>query len=116
MDTVRIHGPAGTYEAPIHEASIGARILQGIGVSLALTLLRALALHGLRGLHVLDIAILFGAVAIAGAVGGACYYWTDWWRVRKGWRRTVANVSTILVFGLVAVAAILIMLGDRAWE
>jgi len=61
----------------------------------------------------LDFAI---AVVIAGATGGVCYYATDVLRVRGGWRQTIANVVSILVYGFVALAAILLLLGPRAWE
>ena len=116
MDTVKLAGPAGPYEVPVHRASLGARIAQGVGLSLGLTVLRAISLGSLRGTPwsmLLDFAI---ALAIGGAVGGGCYYATDSLRARGGWRQTLANVGSILVYGFVIIALLLILLGPRAWE
>ena len=87
-----------------------------MGLSIGLTIFRGLALGSLRTFKLRELMLLLGAVGIAGVVGGVCYYATDVLRVRGGWRRTLANVGSILVFGAVVVAVLLIALGGRAWD
>ena len=117
MKMVRVPGPAGSYEVPLHAAPLHTRVLQGVGLSIGMTLFRAAALRfSFRGVRGTDLLAFFGALTIAGAVGGLCYYGTDALRVRRGWRQTVANVITLLTYGAAAAAALLILLGSRAWE
>lgn len=116
MDTAKVSGPAGEYEVPVHRAALGTRVMQGVGLSIGLTAFRALSLGSIRevrGAALLDFAI---ALVVGGAVGGACYYATDSLRVRGGWRQTAANVGSILVYGFVIIALLLILLGPRAWD
>jgi len=114
---VRVPGPAGRYEVPLHAAPLHTRVLQGVGLSIGLTLFRAAVYRSsLRGVRGTDLLAFFGALTIAGAVGGLCYYGTDALRVQRGWRQTVANVGTILVYAAVSLATLLILLGPRAWQ
>ena len=104
------------YEVPLHRAPLHTRVLQGIGLSVLLTAFRVSAYRSWRGMPA---AVLFDfaiTVVIAGAAGGVCYYATDVLPVRGGWRQTVANVVSILVYGFAAIAALFLLLGPRAWE
>jgi hypothetical protein len=83
---------------------------------MGLTVFRAVSLGSLRGAPgaaLLDFAI---ALVVGGAVGGACYYATDSFRVRGGWRQIAANVGSVLVYGFVIIVLLLLLLGPRAWE
>ena len=99
MDTIKVPGPAGTYEVPIHRASLGTRILQGMALPTAIMLLRIAGAGGAG----LSLGQVFGSaslVAMGGGAGGAVYYATDAWRVRGGMPRTIANVLSLLVYGI----------------
>src|SRR4051812_40484451 len=92
MDTVRLHGPAGTYEVPLHGASLRSRVLQGAGLAILLTLFRFIVYAANpRSFSVAQFGLLFGAVTIGGATGGMMYYGTDRWRVVGGWRKILAK-------------------------
>ena len=117
MDNVRIPGPAGTYEVPVHRASLRTRILQGLGLAAGLTLFRMAAyLRAPKDFSVAQLALVFGAVSLGGAVGGVVYYATDKWRLAGGWRKTVANVLSLLAycFGTMAVIAVVYWLTKGA--
>ena len=98
MDTIRIPGPAGTYEVPIHGAPLHTRMLQGAGLVALLTALRVVAYRSTKDLSLGQLALLFGAASAGGAIGGMAYYATDRWRVLGGWRRTTANVLSLLAY------------------
>jgi len=51
-----------------------------------------------KGYSLVQLAVLFGAVASGGAAGGAVYYATDDLRAAGGWRKTLANVASLLVY------------------
>jgi hypothetical protein len=57
-----------------------------------------------KGFSTVQLALLFGAVAFGGAAGGATYYATDHLRAAGGWRRTFANVFSLLVYCFATVA------------
>ena len=99
MDTIKVPGPAGTYEVPIHRASLGTRILQGMALPTGIMLLRIVGAGG-AGLSVGQVVGSASLVAIGGGAGGAVYYATDAWRVRGGLARTMANVLSLLVYGI----------------
>jgi len=92
----------------VHQESLGKRVLQGVGMALFLTAFRAVT-EGSSGLPVWTYAVLFLGVSVGGAVGGAAYYATDSWRYDGGWRKTTANVASILVFAAVTVGALLLV-------
>ncbi len=110
MDTIKVHGPAGTYEVPIHRAPLATRILQGMALPSGIFLLRMIGAGGagasLR--HVLAIASM---AAVGGGAGGAVYYATDPWRVRGGVAKTLANVLSLLVYGLLTMFLFLWVVG-----
>jgi len=107
MNTIRLHGPAGTYEVPIHRAPIGTRMLQGLGLAAFMTVFRMAAYGGSwKSSSLAELAVLFGAVSTGGAIGGAAYYATDKWRVLGGWRKTLANVLSLLAYAFMTLAAI----------
>ncbi len=107
MNTVRLHGPAGTYEVPVHGASLRRRVLQGVGLAVALTVFRLVAYAANpHSFSFAQFTLLFGAVTIGGAAGGMAYYGTDRLRVVGGWRRTLANVLALLVYCFGTLAAI----------
>jgi hypothetical protein len=41
MKMVRVRGPAGSYEVPLHAAPLHTWVLQGVGLSIGMTLFRA---------------------------------------------------------------------------
>src|SRR2546421_12397646 len=96
MDTIKVHGPAGTYEAPIHRAPLGTQILQGMALPAGLMLLRALGASG-AGLSLRRILGSACLVAIGGGTGGAGYYPPDARRGRGGMTKTMGNVVSIPV-------------------
>src|SRR2546429_9274229 len=86
MNMVRVPGPAGTYEVPVHRAPLHTRVLQGVGLAAFLTVFRMAAyLRSPKEFSMAQLALLFGAVSSGGAVGGVVYYATDKWRVIGGW-------------------------------
>ena len=110
MPTVTVKGPAGgTYEVQVHGATLLHRALQGAGLSVAMTLLRVLSgIVNRQGIPLLGWLALLGAVTIGGGVGGGAYYMSDAWRVRGGWRKTAANVGTLLIYGAGCLGALLV--------
>ncbi len=112
MDTIKVPGPAGTYEVPVHRAALGTRILQGMALPAGLMLLRVFGAGG-AGFsfgQVLGTACL---VAIGGGTGGAVYYATDAWRVRGGVAKTMANVVSLLVYCLVTMVLMFWAFGNE---
>ena len=97
MNTVKVPGPAGSYEVPVHGASLGTRILQGMALPSSIMLLRIVGAGG-AGLSIGQVLVSAGLVAIGGGAGGAVYYVTDPWRVRGGIAKTTANVLSLLVY------------------
>ena len=57
--------------------------------------------------------LVFLVVGVCGALGGATYHATEALRARGGWRGTVANVATLLAFGLLALAVLVLAL---SWQ
>ena len=100
MNTVKVRGPAGAYDIPLHGASLGMRVLQGMALPSGFFLLRLLGAGG-AGVSVPQVLGMVGLVAVGGGAGGAVYYATDAWRVRGGMARTMANVLSLLVYCLV---------------
>jgi hypothetical protein len=54
--------------------------------------------------------LFFLGVGAAGAAGGAVYYATDGLRAGEGWRRSAANVLTLLAYALVAFGLLVVVL------
>lgn len=107
MDTVRLRGPAGTYEVPVHRAPVHTRVLQGAGLAAFLTVFRMVAyLRSAKDFSIAQLALLLGAVSLGGGVGGVAYYATDRWRVVGGWRKTVANVFSLLAYCFATIAVV----------
>ena len=86
-------------QQPLHTAPLYKRILQGAG--LALILVGIFLLLGKnpdpaagRKWMILPLII----VPICGAIGGLFYYMMDPLRYQGGWKKTLANVSSVLVY------------------
>lgn len=100
-----------TVDRP-HGAPLRARMFQGAILVAFLTLLRLPTALGESipiGFFLLAVAV----VAVGGAVGGAVYYATDRLRARGTWRRTFANVFSLLAYagftlGAFALAVLLV--------
>ncbi len=60
-----------------------------------------------------NILLFTGGVAIAGGVGGVVYYATDGLRTGGSWRKTLANVLTLLVYCFGALVLIYLAFGPR---
>ena len=109
MQMVKVVGPAGAYDVPLHAAPLSTRFLQGAGLAVALTLLRVLpALSAGRLTPGLSIIAVVG-VSLGGGVGGLVYYATDGWRVRGGMRRTFANVGSLLAYCFATLGALAVL-------
>ena len=100
-----------TIDQP-HGAPLHTRMIQGAVLVAFLMLLRLPTAVGESiplGLFLLAVAV----VAAGGAAGGAVYYATDPLRARGSWRRTFANVFSLLAYagftlGAFAVAVLLV--------
>jgi heme A synthase len=57
--------------------------------------------------------LVFLVVGLCGAVGGATYHATEGLRARGGWRRRLADAATLLAFGMLALAVLVVAL---AWQ
>lgn len=83
----------------LHPTSLGKRALQGAGIAfvlIAVFLLKAdepdPAWHKLWMLRPLLV------VSAAGAAGGVFYYFMDYLRYQKGWKKVLANVASLIVY------------------
>ena len=93
-----------------HEAPLRTRVYQGAVLAIVLTAVRlALDPHALTGLSTVQVTLLVGAIAVAGAVAGGGYYVTDGLRAAGGWRRTSANVVALLAFCALACAIVVVL-------
>jgi hypothetical protein len=93
-----------------HGEPLRTRVIQGIGLAVAITAVNTvLQPHGMTGLSAKQVTILLVAVALAGGVAGAGYYATDALRAHSGWRRTGANVLTLLVFCALAFFLVMVL-------
>ena len=93
-----------------HGEPLRTRVVQGIGLAVATTAVdAALQPHGMTGLSAKQVTILLVAVALAGGIAGAGYYATDALRAYSGWRRTAANVLTLLVFCALAFVLVMVL-------
>ena len=84
---------------------MGTRVLQGAGVAVFLSVVpiaaSALGAWGGKGpAGWLMTAGIVLSVAVAGGLGGAVYYATDGLRAADGWRKTMANVASLLAYAL----------------
>ena len=108
MEMIKVPGPAGTYEVPLHSAALHTRFFQGAGLAAALTVLRmffAVSTKFTVG------QMLFGLVGVSlgGGIGGIVYYATDRLRVRGGVRRTLANVTSLLAYCFATIGLLLFL-------
>ena len=104
--------PPGT-DVPVRLAT---RMVQGVGLAIGITLFRVLVgpLVGLPPSLPSLVAVGGWAVLIAaaGGLGGAVYYMTEGWRRQGGWRKTAANVASLLAYCLLLFAALLVVLSQ----
>jgi hypothetical protein len=82
-----------------------ARMAQGAGAAaLTASLNLATAERGTVGTHpLLFIAAVLTTSIVAGVAGGVVYFYTEPLRAKGGWRRTLGNVVTLLLFCAAAV-------------
>jgi len=109
MQNIRITGPAGTYEVPVHRAPLHTRFLQGGGLAGGLTALRMVPAIG-KSFTLGQLLFALAAVSLGGGLGGIVYYTTDPLRVRGGIRRTFANVVSLLAYCF-ATLGLIVLLG-----
>ena len=96
----------------VREAPLRIRILQGMGMGALLMALRIPAIAGSRSMPTLGRALeLVVVVAVGGGVGGAVYYFTDSLRAQAGWRKTLANVLSLLAYCAAAFLIAIFVLG-----
>ena len=93
----------------VHDAPLITRVLQGIALAAFVTVF-GLALDPSRraGLTFGQVLMMVPLTAAAGGFGGAAYFALDPLRAAGGWRRTVANVLSLLAY---CAAALLLVLG-----
>lgn len=96
--------------AETNRSTLQTRVRQGAGTAVVATVANVAYLHavGQAALGLGAGVTLLVASASAGAVGGVVFYHTTPLRERAGWRKTVADVLTLLAFCL-AVSAILFL-------
>jgi hypothetical protein len=96
-----------TLAAPIHEAPLGTRVLQGMGLAAFMTVFRAV-FSGER-VEFKDSVLLLVVVSVGGGAGGVVYYVTDAWRAGGGPLKTTANVVSLLAYCAVTLLAVYIV-------
>ena len=94
--------------ATVHAAPLSTRILQGAGLTLGMTAFRLMAGPRSSSLTAFHLAVLTLIVGLAGGVGGAAYYALDGLRSRGGWRKTYANVLSLLAYAGAAIAGVVV--------
>jgi hypothetical protein len=91
---------------PLERRSLRTRMLQGAGIIAFMCLFtvfgRAADPEWTLGRRLMAIPL----ASLGGAVGGAVYFATDPFRARRGWRKTMANVLSILAYAVASVAFI----------
>src|SRR5215213_3127723 len=94
----------------IDRTDLSARMAQGAGAAVFLTIVNV-AVRSAWGEGAPPVVGALGLLAAsggAGAVAGAVYYVTESLRSRGGWRKTTANVATLLAFCAAAVGLLLL--------
>ena len=89
-----------------HRKPLATRVFQGTVLAIVATAFQ-LAVYGATGLSARQITVGLAASAVAGGLAGVAYYATDGFRASGGWRRTAANVLTLL--GFCGLAFVLVM-------
>jgi hypothetical protein len=108
MQTVKVPGPAGPYEVPLHRASLQTRFLQGAALVGGLTALRLVPQIG-KNFTVLQALLGLASASFGGGLGGVVYYSTDRLRIQGGARRTFANVISLLAYAFATVGVLLLL-------
>ena len=86
----------------VHHAPLRTRMIQGAGIVVGFTAINLLIRGGDLNAPAWLLIAVFAGLVVCGAAGGATYYATDSLRLRGGWRRTLANVASLLCYGLLA--------------
>jgi hypothetical protein len=94
-------------EAPIHDAPLKTRVLQGMGLAAFMTVFRVLFSGEKVGFK--ERALLLVVVSVGGGAGGVVYYATDAWRARGGALKTTANVVSLLAYCAVTLLAVYVV-------
>ena len=88
-------------------------MLQGAGAVVGLTLFNLL-FRWPAGAQTWMLVPVLAVGALGGAMGGGVWYATDDPRSRGGWRKTLANVTSLLAYGLFVFGALLVALAFLA--
>lgn len=108
----------GLSALPVHSAPAGTRMLQGVGIALLFISMLLLSAgdspdadwHSLWFIKPLLITPL------AGALGGAFYYFMDHLRYKGGWRRALAYVLSLLGFCIILWLGVVLGLNGTLWD
>jgi hypothetical protein len=104
---------------PIHAASVGKRMLQGAGIAFILIIVFLLNAGepdpdwDWPKLWMIKPLII---VPAAGALGGVFYYNMDHLRDQGGWRKTLANILSLLVYLIVLWLGTVLGLDGTWWD
>ncbi len=83
--------------------------MQGLGLALLLVVFRMGAGLLAASIRWNEVIMVGAAASLGGVLGGATFYATDGWRIAGGWRRTLANVLSLLAYCAGAGGAILLL-------
>lgn len=86
------------FQHSLHPASLSKRALQGAGIALVLVLLFIFLLGGEDLDYGVWVFLPMITVPAGGALGGIFYYLMDHLRYQGGWKKVLANISSILVY------------------
>jgi hypothetical protein len=96
-----------TVEAPLHDAPLKTRVLQGMGLAALMTVVRVVFSGSDVGFR--ERVLLLVVVSVGGGAGGVIYYATDVWRARGGALKTTANVLSLLAYCAVTLFAVYVV-------
>ena len=92
-------------DAGAQPISVWARMRQGAGFVLALTLFRLLFYWPQSARLWMGVLVLVVA-GVGGALGGFAYFATEGWRAQGGVLKTIANIVSLLAYVLFVFAAL----------
>jgi ABC-type uncharacterized transport system permease subunit len=89
---------------PIERRPLRTRMLQGAGIIAFMCVFTVFGRASDSELTFGQRLMVIPLASLGGAVSGAMYFATDSLRARRGWRRTVANVLSLLAYVVATVA------------
>jgi len=92
----------------IHPKSLGQRALQGCTLAIILIVFLLSFAREQNSPNHTWILLPLVIVPAAGALGGIMFYLTDRFRIQSGWKKTAANVFSLLFYIFVLTAAYII--------